>query len=180
MRSPGKWISCLVGLMLFSPERDAEALGLSGLGLKVGVDLTQEKEVIVVDGASFDTASLVLGGYLDLGEVFMERLHLVPGVDLVLRDQQRTYSTSADFRYYFTQGGKTAGYAGLGLGAHILRSAFHGEDDVKATLNVPLGFQRSLGGSLLWLGELKLLIGDQANDSSFRVSVGLVFGKSVE
>ncbi len=180
MGSPGKWVLCLVGLILFSPERDAEALGLAGLGLKVGVDLTQEKEVIVVDGASFDTASLVLGGYLDLGEVFMEKLHLVPGVDVVLQDQQRIYSMSGDFRYYLARGGKTTGFVGLGLGTHILRSAIHGEDDTKVTLNVPLGFQRSLGGNLLWFGELKLLIGDQANDSSFRVSVGLVFGKSVE
>ena len=178
MRGSRKWMWCLAILVLLPCQRDAEAIGLTGLGLKVGVDLTQEKDVVVVDGAAFDTASLILGGHLDLGEVFMAKVHLVPGFDVVLHDRRRIYSMNGDFRYFLARSERTAGYAGVGIGVHLIRSEIQGQDDTKGSLNIPLGFQQKLSGGLLWFGELKVVIGEQTNDSSFRFSVGVALGKS--
>ena len=178
MGSPKMWMLCVVGLVLLFSQRDAEAIGFSGLGLKVGLDLTQEKEVIVVDGASFDTASLMLGGHLDLGQVLLPKLHFVPGVDVVLHSERKIYSVNNDFRYFIARNGRTAGYAGVGIGVHLIRSEIQGRDDTKGSLNIPIGFQQKLSSGLLWFGELKVVIGEQSNDSSFRFSVGVALGKS--
>ena len=96
-----------LALLVFAGS--VEAIGLKGLGLKVGVDLTQQENVF--GGTSFDTASLVLGGHLDLGPVVIPKLHLVPGMDVVLQDNHRTFSLNGDARYLFIQNGKMIGYA---------------------------------------------------------------------
>ncbi len=178
MGSPKTLICCLAGLIFLLSERDAEAIGLSGIGLKVGVDLTQEKEVVVIEGASFDTASLMLGGHLDLGQLLLPKLHFVPGVDVVLHSERKVYSVNNDFRYFLARSGRTAGYAGVGIGVHLVRSEIQGQDDTKGSLNIPIGFQQKLSSGLLWFGELKVVIGEQSNDSSFRFSVGVALGKS--
>ena len=74
--------------------------------------------------------------------------------------------------------GRTAGYAGVGIGVHLIQSEIQGRDDTKGSLNIPLGFQQKLSSNLLWFGELKVVIGEQSNDSSFRFSVGVALGKS--
>ena len=158
-----------------------EALSLKGLGLKVGVDLTQQENFF--GGTSFDTASLVLGGHLALGPVVIPRLHAVPGMDVVLQDNRKTFSLNGDARYLFVQNGKMIGYAGGGIGVHLNRfdPAFLQanpdlKNDTKISLNIPLGFQRKVSKGLLWFGELKLVIADEQIDSSFRFSVGLTLG----
>ena len=166
----------------------ADALGLRGLGIKVGVDLTrQESEEYI--GYEFDSARLTLGGHVDFGSIFIPRLHLVPGVDLVIQDNLKIYSLNGEAQFIFGQG-NTYGYVGGGIGVHLTRfdiieTGGQGNsinvtvpDDTKVTLNIPLGFRKRVGPGVLWFGELKMIIADEEKDSSFRVSLGLAFGPS--
>ena len=156
----------------------ARAIGLGGFGVRVGMDLSQD-QVDYVNGTQFDSARLVLGGHVDMGSVFLPKLHLVPGLDVVLQDRRKTYSINTETRYYFTHGRRVSGYAGVGLGVHLNRWDQAERDaglrnDTKLSVNVPVGFQRGLGQGLQWFGELKMVIADDQADSSFRFSVGLL------
>ena len=170
-----------VFVALLVSVNSVEALGLKGLGIKVGVDLTQQESAL--SGTSFDTASLVIGGHLDLGSFIIPKLHLVPGIDVVIQDDLRTFSLNGDARYLFIQNEKTIGYAGAGIGVHlnrfdemILNADPNFQNNTKISVNIPLGFQRKVSRGLLWFGELKLVIADDQTDSSFRFSVGLTLG----
>lgn len=158
----------------------AHALGLGGFGVRVGMDLSQ-KEVNYVSGSQFDSARLVLGGHVDLGSIFTSRLHLTPGLDVVMEDDLRIYSINTETRYYFTRGERASGYAGGGIGVHLYRfdtgavtATGASPDDTKFSLNIPVGFQRNIGQGLEWFGELKLVIADDEIDSSFRFTLGVL------
>ncbi len=175
------WGVGTVLLATLASVSSVEALGLKGLGLKVGVDLTQQE--LVLGGTSFDTASLVFGGHLDMGPFIIPKLHLVPGMDVVIQNDLKTFSINGDARYLFAQSEKTIGYAGAGIGVHlnrfdemILNADPNFQNNTKISVNIPLGFQRKVSRGLLWFGELKLVIADDQADSSFRFSVGLTLG----
>ena len=178
----------VIAACLLMGHNAADALGLRGLGVKVGVDLTrQESEEYV--GYEFDSARLTLGGHVDFGSIFVPRLHLVPGVDLVIQDNLKTYSFNGETQFIFGEG-DTYGYVGGGIGVHLTRfdiieTGGQGNsinvtvpDDTKVTLNIPLGFRKRVGTGVLWFGELKMIIADQEQDSSLRFSLGLAFGAS--
>lgn len=186
-----KWSRFGVGVIaawLLMAHNPANALGLRGLGVKVGVDLTrQESEEYV--GYEFDSARLTLGGHVDFGSIFVPRLHLVPGVDLVIQDNLKVYSLNGEAQFIFGEG-STYGYVGGGIGVHLTRfdiieTGGQGNsinvtvpDDTKVTLNIPLGFRKRVSPGVLWFGELKMIIADQEEDSSLRFSLGLAFGAS--
>ena len=156
----------------------ARAIGLDGFGVRVGMDLSQD-QVDYVNGTQFDSARLVLGGHVDMGSLFLPKLHLVPGLDVVLQETLKTYSINTETRYYFTRSPRSSGYAGVGLGVHLNRWDQAERDaglknDSKLSVNIPVGFQRGIGQGLQWFGELKMVIADDEADSSFRFSVGLL------
>ena len=173
----------LTAVLLLLLAVPASALGLEGIGIKAGIDLSQQEFNVVSDvqfaGNQFDTARLMLGGHIDLGSILIPDLHLVPAADLVFEDDLRIISISIDFRYFFHKGEKTSGYAGGGLGANLRRfrnaQALRPGDE-KVALSIPIGFQTQIKGSLNWLGELKVVIGDEQNDSSIRFMTGIGFG----
>ena len=166
-------LALLCGLLLAADG--PAALGLEGFGVKVGVDLAQQQPIY--GGTQFDTARLVLGGHVDMGSFVADRVHFVPGVDFVRESQLRILSLNGDFRYFFFEGARTVGYAGGGIGAHLHRTDDPLEANTKMSVNIPIGFQSSLSKGVMWFGELKLVIADEQIDSSFRLSVGLAFGK---
>jgi len=162
----------------------AQALGLRGLGVKVGLDLSQQDfrnvNQVQFAGNQFDTARLLVGGHIDIGSILIPDLHLVPSADVVFENDLRIFSIFMDFRYYFHKGDQTSGYAGGGLGANLLR--FRNTDIVAPpstetiALSIPIGFQTKLSGSLNWIGELKVVIGNEQDDSSIRFLTGFGFG----
>ena len=175
-------IAAVLGLALILSTSDTGALGLKAVGIRVGVDLTQQSSFALQQDAyaqanSFDSASLVLGGHLDLGAMIFPRLHLVPGMDLVLQKNLRIYSINTEAKYHFLEGGKTEGYAGGGVGIHLYRpEAAPLVAQTKVSVNIPLGFQRKMGHGLMWFGELKMVIANDQVDSSFRFSTGFALG----
>ncbi|MCZ6635246.1 MAG: hypothetical protein O7G87_17745 [bacterium] len=173
-----RWI--LGGLLaLFLAVAPADAVGIDGMGLKVGMDLGRQQTLGFggTVGGEFDQVWLALGAYTDLGSAFSERFHWVSGVDLVLKDQVQIYSVSWEGWYFFGHAEGTRWYAGAGPGIHILQSNETGRD-VKVTVNVPLGFQKRMGKGASWFGEMKIMIADDEADSSLRFSLGVNFGGS--
>lgn len=175
-------IVAVFGLALLLPTSGVGALGFEAVGVRVGVDLTQESDLVLqqdtyVQANSFDSASLVLGAHLDLGTLIFQRLHLVPGMDLVLQKSLRIYSFNTEFKYHFLDNEKTHGYAGGGIGVHFYRpDAAPLVAQRKFSVNIPLGFQRKMGHGLMWFGELKMVIADDQVDSSFRFATGFALG----
>lgn len=170
-------------LVFLGSAGQADALGLRGIGLKVGMDLARESNQF--SGTQFDTARLMLGAHLDLGSVVIPRLHLVPGLDVIIQDELKIYSLNWDTRYLFVNSANSIGYVGGGIGVHLNRfdiaapsggTSSLNLNDTKFSLNIPIGFQKRLSKGLLWFGELKLVIADDEVDSSFRFSVGLTIG----
>ncbi len=170
-------LSCV--LLLLLPAK-GHALGFSGLGVSAGLDLTQSGTVprTVTGGTNFDSARLAVGGYLNLGEVITQNLDLVPGFDALLEGDLKIYSINTEVRYRFYQKNKAIGYAGGGIGVHLFRpdAATGSSNQTKGSLNVPIGYQKQMSGGLGWFTEMKLVIADSQNDSSFRFSLGLVLG----
>jgi hypothetical protein len=170
---------CLAFLLL--PGR-GDALGLGGFGASAGIDLTQSDSVIPSSvtgtGTSFNSARLAVGGFLNLGEIFTAKLDLVPGFDAVIESELKIYSINTEARYRFYQKNKAIGYAGGGIGIHLFRpNAGTGENnETKGSLNIPIGYQKQMSGGFGWFTEMKLVIADSQNDSSFRFSLGLVLG----
>ena len=166
--------AAMLAIMLSAP---AHSIGLGSIGLRVGMDLAQN-QVNYTSGSQFDSARLFLGGHVDVGSIFITKLHLVPGLDLVMEDNLKVYSINTETRYYFTNGEKAAGYAGGGIGVHLFRYDVAPTDvaidRTKFSLNIPVGFQRRVGQGLQWFGEVKLVIADDEVDSSFRFSLGLL------
>ena len=172
------WVLPAVLLAALAFAGGAEALDFRGIGLKCGVDFSQTQDLGYVGGGmGFDSARLVLGSHLDLGPLLLPKLHLVPGVDVILEKDLNVLSLNGDVRYYFLQEAGVAGYFGGGVGTHFYRfDAASVQNNTKVTLNVPIGFQRKLSRGTLWFGELKLVIADEEVDSSFRITVGLTLG----
>ena len=168
-------------MLLLSPGR-AEALGFGGLGASVGLDLTQSDLAIPTavtgTGTSFNSARLAVGGFLNLGEIFTSDLDFVSGFDALIESDLKIYSINTELRYRFYQKNKAIGYAGGGIGVHLFRpQSGSGEDsETKGSLNIPIGYQKQMNGEFGWFTEMKLVIADSQNDSSFRFSVGLVLG----
>jgi hypothetical protein len=171
----------VVVLLLLSPGR-GDALGFGGLGASVGLDLTQSDTVIPSSvtgtGTSFNSARLAVGGFLNLGEVFTANLDFVPGFDAVIESELRIYSINTEVRYRFYQKNKAIGYAGGGIGIYLIRPepGTGADSETKGSLNIPIGYQKQMSGGFGWFTEMKLVIADSQNDSSFRFSVGLVLG----
>ncbi len=186
MCKPTRWTIGLIVACVVLGHCRVDALGLRGLGVKVGVDLTRQ-EAQNFSGYEFDSARLALGGHVDFGSIFIPRLHLVPGADLVIQENMKIYILNGEAQFIFGQG-NTFGYVGGGIGVHLTRIDIIEQggqrgtvnltvpDDTKVTLNIPLGFRRRVGPGLLWFGELKMMIANEETDSSFRFSVGLAFG----
>ena len=178
MSRTARWL-VLPGILVLALSQSTQALGLGGIGLRVGMDLAQN-EVNYDTGTQFDSARLVLGGHVDMGSIFFPKFHLVPGMDVVLQDDLRIYSINSETRYYFTRGERASGYAGIGLGVHLYRFdlanpvAGGPQNNTKLSMNIPVGFQRGLGSGLQWFGELKLVIADDEVDSSFQFSLGIL------
>jgi len=165
-------------LLLFAVPRPAGALGFQGLGVKAGINLTREQSVSQIQGVggSFDKARVVFGSQLNLGSMFLPKLHFVPGADVILEGDLRVFSANTEFWYFFHENSKYRGYAGGGFGVHFYRFDDNLFNQTKVTLNVPLGFQRKLGGGAAWFGEMKLVIADDESDSSLQFNVGFAFG----
>jgi hypothetical protein len=166
-------------MLLLSPGR-GEALGFGGIGASVGLDLTQSDipSSVLRSGTSFNSARLAVGGFLNLGEIFTANLDLVPGFDAVIESDLKIYSINTEVRYRFYQKNKAIGYSGGGIGVHLFRPqpGTGADSETKGSLNIPIGYQKQMNGDFGWFTEMKLVIADRQNDSSFRFSVGLVLG----
>jgi hypothetical protein len=164
---------CL-GLFFSKPT---EAIGLSGANIKAGVNLTREQSYTFYQGVGgeFDSHQWVAGTSLDLGSIVLPNLHFTPGIDIAVQSQLKVYVINTDFVYFFHQNAKGRGYAGAGIGTHLLRPDV-GATDTQISLNVPIGFQRKLGTGLGWFGEIKLVIADDERNSALQFSVGLTLG----
>ena len=175
----------LVALLVVCLPQQTDALGLSGLRIKAGVNLTREQQFSQLQGlgGQFDSHRWMLGSNLDLGSLILPELHLVPGVDFFVQDNLRVYVINVDFVYFFHQGPKGRGYAGAGVGTHLFRPqaaavASDTKSDTKICLNVPIGYQRTVGSGLAWFGEVKLVIADDEQDSALQFSIGFNFGSN--
>jgi len=169
------WI--LVALVALCMPANIDALGLSGLRVKAGVNLTREQQFSSLQGlgGQFDSHRWMLGANLDLGSILLPKLHFLPGVDFVVKDQLRVYVINIDMGYFFHQSPHGRGYAGAGFGTHLFRPETD-PGDTKISLNVPIGYQRKLGSGLAWFGEVKLVIADDETDSALQFTVGFNFG----
>ena len=166
---------CLTAAMFF-PTR-SEAIGLSGANIKAGVNLTREQSYTFYQGVGgeFDSHQWMVGTNLDLGSVMLPKLHFMPGVDVAVEEQLKIYVINTDFVYFFHQSAKGRGYAGAGIGTHLLRPDVGG-GQTRISLNIPIGFQRKLSTGLGWFGELKLVIADDEQNSALQFSVGFTLG----
>ena len=186
----------IVATLLF--PKKTEAIGLSGANIKAGVNLTREQSYTFYQGVGgeFDSHQWVVGTNLDMGSVMLPKLHFMPGVDFALANTKvivpgtnatgqtvntvvdkalKIYVINTDFVYFFHQTPRGRGYAGAGIGTHLLRP--EGEaGSTRVTLNVPIGFQRKLSPGLGWFGELKLVIANDERDSALQFSVGFTLG----
>ena len=178
--------------MLF--PQSGEAIGLSGANIKAGVNLTRQQSFNQLQGigGEFDSHQWVGGTNLDLGSVVLPALHFMPGVDFAIANTNviipgstgsaisvdktvKIYIVNTDFVYFFHQNARGRGYAGAGIGTHLVRP--EGEaGSTRVTLNIPLGFQRKLGTGLGWFGELKLVIADDEQNSALQFSLGFTLG----
>jgi len=164
---------------------------LTGANLKAGVNLTRQQSYTFYQGVGgeFDSHQWMAGTNLDLGSVVLPELHFMPGVDVVVSKNKtidptsnltvektlKIYVINTDFVYYFHQNPRGRGYAGAGIGTHLLRP--DGEEGAtRVTLNVPIGFQRKLGTGLGWFGELKLVIADDEQNSALQFTLGFTLG----
>lgn len=165
-------------LLILGGTRALDALSLDGANLKAGVHLTREQAVNYYGvGGQFDSHQWMFGGSIDMGSLFLPKLHFVPGGDLLVQNNLKIIVANLDFLYFFHQSPKGRGYAGAGWGTHFIRHSDPAlENDIKVGLNVPLGFQRKLGSGMGWFGEMKLIIADDERDSALQFSVGLSFG----
>ena len=167
---------------IISLPGQGQALGFGGIGASVGLDLTQSGVMISPTvpgtGTSFNSARLAVGGFVNLGEIVIENLDLVPGLDTVIESDLKIYVINTEARYRFYQKNKAIGYAGAGVGVHLFRpeAGTGATNETKGSLNIPLGYQKQMGGGLGWFTEMKIVIADSQIDSSFRFSVGLVLG----
>lgn len=181
-------------LCLMANPKQSHAIGLSGANIKAGVNLTRQSSYNVFQGVGgeFDSHQWMVGTSFDLGALFLPKLHFMPGADFAIANVQvpqantngqpqfvdetlKIYVINTDFVYFFHQSAKGRGYAGAGIGTHLIRPN-SGPGDTKITLNVPIGFQRKLGSGLGWFGELKLVIADDERDSALQFSVGFTLG----
>ena len=174
-------LTVLICLTFLALPTKSEALGFGGLGASVGLDLTQSANIptnVTGTGTSFNSARFALGGFLNLGEVITTNLDLVPGFDAVIESDLKIYSINTGLRYRFYQKNKAIGYAGGGIGIHLFRPdpTTGANNETKGSLNIPIGYQKQMGGGFGWFTEMKLVIADSQNDSSFRFSLGLVLG----
>lgn len=176
--------SIVAAIVLFAAP-GAYALGFRNLSVSVGLDLTQTEALsapatISGVGADFDSARLVFGSSFNGGEILAANLDLVPGLDVVFQDDLKIYSINLGLRYRFFQWEGGNAYVGASAGAHLVRpeivTPLFG-NQTRGSLNIPVGFQRSLAAGLGWFGELKVIISDSQNDSSFRFNLGLVLGR---
>lgn len=181
----------LAALLMVCLPHQTNALGLSGLRVKAGVNLTREQQFSQLQGlgGQFDSHRWMLGSNLDLGSLILPKLHFVPGVDFVVEEKLRVYVINTDFVYFFSQSPKGRGYAGAGFGTHLYRPTATGvaaaaavgasaQSDTKISLNVPIGYQHTVGAGLAWFGEVKLVIADDEQDSALQFSVGFNFGSN--
>jgi hypothetical protein len=172
-------LTILVCLTFLALPAKSDALGFSGLGASVGLDLSQSGNVAFTGtGTSFNSARVAVGGFLNLGEVITANLDLVPGFDAVIENDLRIYSINTEVRYRFYQKNKAIGYVGGGIGIHLFRPdvGTGAADETKGSLNIPIGYQKQMSGGFGWFTEMKLVIADSQSDSSFRFSLGLVLG----
>ena len=172
-----------VAFMLLSAfPNKGDALGFGGIGASVGLDLSQSgtraPSSVTGSGTSFNSARFAVGGFLNMGEVITTNLDLVPGFDAVVESDRRIYSINTEVRYKFHNKNKAIGYAGGGIGIHLFRpnAATGDANETKGSLNIPLGYQKQMSSDFGWFTEMKLVIADSQNDSSFRFSLGLVLG----
>lgn len=187
----------LAALMMLCVPQVSDALGLR---VKAGVNLTRQQQFDTFYGlgGQFDAHRWMVGSNLDLGAFVLPKLHLVPGVDLAVKENLRVetgadnaertvkenlrvYTLNLDAHYFFYESSRSRGYAGVGCGIHFFRLKTDQNPetvsgDTKISLNVPLGYQRKLGGGLAWFGEMKLVIADDEKDSALQFAVGLNFG----
>ncbi len=187
----------LAALVVLCVPQVSDALGLR---VKAGVNLTRQQrfDTFYGLGGQFDAHRWMLGSNLDLGAFILPKLHLVPGVDIAIKEnlrvepgannEERTikenlrvYTANLDANYFFHQSSRGRGYAGLGFGIHFFRLKTDQEPEevtgnTKISLNVPLGYQRKLGGGMAWFGEIKLVIADDEKDSALQFTIGLNFG----
>ncbi len=186
----------LAALMVLCVPQRGDALGL---GVKAGVSLTREPQLNAFYGmgGQFDSHRWMLGGNLDLGSVILPKLHLLPGMDIAVKENLRVYIVNLDVVYFFHQSPVGRAYVGGGFGTHFFRpkiasdaiesdTAVEGaedlsrdrpQNDTKISLNIPLGYRRKLGPMLAWFGEMKLTIADDEKDSALQFTIGFHFGK---
>ena len=160
-------MTVLVCVICLAVPSKGEALGFGGMGASVGLDLTQSSSLpgsVTGSGASFNSARLAVGGFLNLGEVITANLDLVPGFDALIESELKIYSINTELRYRFHQKNNAIGYAGGGIGIHLFRpDAATGAGPARAT--GPLG--RGVAGDRSHL---------QAGDAGPRV----VYGEAVQ
>ena len=185
----------LAALMVLCVPQRGDALGL---GVKAGVSLTREPQfdTFYGMGGQFDSHRWMLGGILDLGSVILPKLHLLPGMDIAVKENLRVYIVNLDVVYFFHQSPVGRAYVGGGFGTHFFRPksasrpiepdpavdaseeiALGPQNDTKISLNIPLGYRRKLGPMLSWFGEMKLTIADDEKDSALQFTIGFHFGK---
>ena len=173
-----RMVMALIFLALLVFPGQGQALGF---GASVGIDLSQSSTLppsVTGTGTSFNSARLAVGGFLNLGEIFIANLDLVPGFDAVIESDRKIYVIKTEARYRFYEKNRAIGYVGGGIGIHLLRPDLGTGDanETKGSLNIPIGYQKQMSGGLAWFGEMKLVIADKQADSSFRFSLGLVLG----
>jgi hypothetical protein len=174
------FLAVAFGLLSVFPSK-VDALGFGGIGASVGLDLSQSGTMIPSSysssGTAFNSARFAVGGFLNMGEVITTNLDLVAGFDAVVESDLRIYSINTEVRYKFFNKNKAIGYVGAGIGIHLFRpEAETGADETKGSLNIPIGYQKLMRSDFGWFTEMKLVIADSQNDSSFRFSLGLVLG----
>lgn len=171
------------------PEASSAGLGIAGLAGKVGFDVVQSE----------DTRNLI-GGQIDLGNLFGSSLHIQPGFEYGSGpdnqgERKRVASYNLGLKYVLEEEkSRIFGYFAVEIGinayntavfqgmstdpvTHVVSRAWQRQTEVRSSFNIiPIGLGRKIARNRLKVfSELKMVLGQGDSDTSFRVCVGMEF-----
>jgi hypothetical protein len=129
----------------FQPPKNAghggTRIGLFGFGLRGGIDFRRSKQ-------------LVLGGTLDLGDLFTNRVRLRPSAEIGVFNGRNTYVGSFEALWRFTDDEEVATpYIGLGFGVAGRDGCSADPQCPDLWLNAVFGFELHYRSTFNWLLE---------------------------
>ncbi|MSS73698.1 MAG: hypothetical protein EXS64_19755 [Candidatus Latescibacteria bacterium] len=176
------------GVLVFALPSHA-GVGIRGVGGRLGLDVVQSEDT-----------RFLMGGQVDVGTLLGSSLHVEPNFEFgkgldEQGEEKRVYSFNFALKYVLEEEktrvfGYFSGEVGMNIFSAVLfqgiavspqgqalSPVWSRKTDVRSSFNiVPIGLGRKLArGRAQVFCELKLVLGQQDADSSFRVSAGVGF-----